>query len=451
MPSTVTHLGPSRVKLVVEIPFADLQPHLERAYREIAQEITIPGFRKGKVPPAVINQRFGRGAVLQEAINDALPQAYSAAVEEAGVVPLMEPEVEITKVTDGEVVEFAAEVDVRPDFDVPSFDALSATVDALPDPQAEFDQRVEALRGRFATTTEVDRPAEAGDQVTVNLIATRDGAAIENGASDGVNYIIGVGGMLDGMDEAVTGLSAGESATFTSTLLGGPEEGQQADIAVELVKVSSRELPALDDDFAQLVSEFDTMDEMRADLTDAIVAQAKVEQAAQGRDRVLEALVAATDFELPKRLIDAEVSARKQDINDQLGRAGMTLEAYLSNAEDEAKTADEFWERLEAGTVQGLKAQLILDKVADDAQVRVEQDDLSELLIRKAIQNGTSPEQEAQHMMEHDHSQTWMREIRRNKALALIVAQANVTDPDGNRVDVSVPQLKNGSDEPAEA
>ena len=445
MPSTATHLGPSRVKLVVEIPFADLQPHLDRAYRDIAQQITIPGFRKGKVPPAVINQRFGRGAVLQEAINDALPQAYATAVEEAGIVPLMEPEIEVTKLEDGEVVEFAAEVDIRPDFEIPAFDTLTATVDALPDSQAEFDARMELLRGRFATTTEVDRPAAVGDQVTVNLIATRDGAAIENGASEGVNYVVGVGGMLDGLDETVTGMSAGESATFTSTLLGGPEEGQQADIAVEVVKVSSRELPDIDDDFAQLVSEFDTMDEMRADLTGAIMEQAKQEQAAQGRDRVLEALVAATDFELPQRLVDAEVAARKQDINDQLGRAGLTLESYLENAGDEAKTPDEFWARLESGTVQGLKAQIILEKVAEDSQVQVEQADLSELLIRKSMQNGTSPEQEAKHMMEHDHAQTWMSEIRRNKALALIVAQANVTDPDGGRVDVSVPQR--GADE----
>ena len=440
MPSTVERLSPSRVKLVVEIPFADLQPHLDRAYREIAQQVTIPGFRQGKVPAAVINQRFGRGMVLQEAINDALPAAYGAAVEEAGVVPLMDPEIEVTKLEDGQLVEFTAEVDVRPDFTVPAFDTLSATVDALPDPAAEFEQRLEILRGRFATTTEVDRPAAPGDQITVNLIATRDGAAVEDGVSEGVNYIIGVGGMLDGLDETVTGMSAGETATFASTLLGGPQEGEKADVTVELVKVSERELPAIDDDFAQLVSEFDTLAEMRADLTEALTKQAKLEQAAQGRDHALEALVAATDFELPARMVEAEIAARKQDINDQLGRAGLTLESYLANAGDEAKTPEEFWERLEAGTVQGLKAQVILEKVADDAGVQVDQADLSELLVRKALANGTSPEQEAQHMMEHDHAQTWMREVRRNKALALVLAAAKVTDPDGNSVDVSIPQ-----------
>ncbi|MBI5028170.1 MAG: trigger factor, partial [Actinobacteria bacterium] len=225
MPSTVEQLSPSRVKLTVEIPFADLTPHLEKAYREIAQQVTIPGFRKGKVPNMVIDQRFGRGMVLQEAINAALPSAFEAAVTEAKVIPLGEPEVEVTKLEDGDLVEFTAEIDIRPDFTVPAFSSLTATVDARRPVDAEVDERIALLRQRFATSTDVDRPAAAGDQVTLSLVGSRDGQALPDATAENVTYVIGSGGMIDGLDEAVTGLSAGEEATFASTLVGGPLEG----------------------------------------------------------------------------------------------------------------------------------------------------------------------------------------------------------------------------------
>ncbi len=437
MPSTVEKLGPSRAKLTVEIPWTDLKPHLDKAYREIATQVTIPGFRKGKVPPMVIDQRFGRGAVLQEAINAALPSAYEAAVTEAGIIPLGEPEVDVTKLEDGETVEFTAELDIRPDFEVPDASTVSVTVDALGDTDAEVDSRIEMLRSRFATATEVERAAGEGDVVTINLVGTRDGEQLQDATAEGITYQIGSGGMIDGLDEAVTGLSAGESATFSSTLVGGELEGEPADITVTVTKVSEQELPEVDDEFAQLVSEFDTVEEMKADLASSVSEMARLEQAAKGRDLVLEALVDQVDLELPEKLLTSEIEARKEQINDQLNRAGLTLERYLDQAEEEAKTPEEFWAELEASTQRGLKAQLLLDKVADDSEVGIEQADLSELLVRKAAQAGTSPEQEAQHMMEHNHTGAWMQEIRRNKALARIVAAATVTDTEGNPVDVA--------------
>ncbi len=437
MPSTLEQLTPSRAKLTVEIPWSDLKPHLDKAYREIASQVTIPGFRKGKVPSMVIDQRFGRGAVLQEAINAALPSAYQAAITEAAIVPLGDPDIDVTRLEDGETVEFTAEVDIRPDFEVPDFKGLAVTVDGLPDAAAELEQRIEMLRSRFATTTEVDRPAAEGDVVTIDLLGSRDGEPLPDATAEGVTYRIGQGGMIDGLDEAVTGLSAGESADFASTLVGGPLEGEPADIKVTVTKVSVQELPEVDDEFAQLVSEFDTVEEMRADLAESISELARLEQASKGRDKVLDAIVDKVELELPERLLTSEIEARKEQINDQLKRAGLTLERYLDQAEEEARTPEEFWAELESSTERGLKAQLVLDKVADDAEVGIEQADLSELLVRKAAQAGTSPEQEAQHMMEHNHTGAWMQEIRRNKALALIVAEATVTDTDGNPVDVS--------------
>ncbi len=437
MPSTVEKLSPSRVKLTVEIPFADLNPHLEKAYRDIARQVAIPGFRKGKVPNLVIDQRFGRGMVLQEAINAALPGAYEAAIGEAGVSPLGEPEVEVTKLEDGDLIEFTAAVDVRPDFTVPAFSTISATV-ALPRPvQEDVEERIGLLRQRFATSTEVERPAADGDQVTISLAGTRDGAPLEDATADDITYVIGSGGMIDGLDEAVTGLAAGAQATFASTLVGGPLEGEPADITVTVTRVSEQALPEVDDEFAQLVSEFDTVEEMRADLTKRVEEMAAAEQVSRGRDKVLEALVDAIELEVPERVLETEVEARKAQVSEQLQRAGLTLERYLEQADEEAKTAEDFWAEIEKSTERALKAQLVLDKVADDAQVSVEQVDLQQLLVQKAMQNGSSPEQEAQHMMEHNHIGSWMQEIRRNKALALIVAEATVTDTEGNPVDLS--------------
>ncbi|HEY3545557.1 MAG TPA: trigger factor [Propionicimonas sp.] len=437
MPSTVEKLSPSRVKLTVEIPFADLKPHLDKAYRDIAQSVTIPGFRKGKIPNMVIDQRFGRGAVLQEAINAALPAAFEAAVSEASVVPLGEPDVEVTRLEDGELIEFTAELDIRPEFTVADVTALTATVDPLRSVDDEVAERLKMLQQRFATSTEVDRPAAEGDQITISLVGTRDGEPLPDATADDVTYIIGSGGMIDGLDAAVTGLSAGATAEFSSTLVGGPLEGEPADITVTVSKVSEQTLPEIDDEFASMISEFDTAEEMRADLTKGVEQLLASEQVASGRDKVLEALVEATEFEVPERVIAAEVASRKEQITDQLQRAGLTLERYLEQADETANTPEEFWAEVETSTLRGLKAQLILDKVADDEEIGVDQADLSEMLVRKASQNGSTPEQEAQHMMEHNHVAAWMQEIRRNKAMALIVGKAKVVDTDGKPVDVA--------------
>ena len=452
MSSTVEKLGPSRVKLTVEIPFAALKPHLDKAYADIATQVTIPGFRKGKVPPMVIDQRFGRGAVLQEAINAALPSAYESAVIESKVTPIADPEVEVTKLEDGDVIEFTAEVDVRPEITVPDFATLSATVDALKPVEDEVDERVELLRQRFATTVDVDRAAADGDKVTIDLLATRDGEPVPDGTAEGVGYVIGSGGMIEGLDEAVTGLKAGEEAEFSSTLVGGALEGEPADIKVTVKKVSEQKLPEVDDEFAQLISEFDTVEEMRADLAKAVEASLAAEQVSTARDRIVEQLVAAAEFEVPEGVVEAEVNSRKEQINGQLSQAGLTLQRYLeSSAEETAKTADEFWDDLRASTVKALKAQLILDQIADDAELSVEQDDLSRLIVQKAMEAGTTPEQEAQHMMEHNHLGAWMQEVRRNKALAEVVAKAKVTDSAGEPVDITVRAFTADEDATAEA
>ncbi len=440
MPSTIEQLSSTRVKLTVEIPFADLKPHLDKAYKDIAGQVNIPGFRKGKVPAAVIDQRFGRGVVLQEAINAALPVAYSAAVQEHELLPLGQPEIDVTKLEDGDLVEFTAEVDVRPDFTMPVFEDIAVEVDAVEAADDELEERLEMLRKRFATTKEVGRKAKKGDLLTIDLVASQDGKELDDATAEGITYEIGDDkNMLEGLKKAVTGTKAGETVTFTSKLLGGAHRGEEAEITVTVHKVEEQQLPDVDDEFAQMVSEFDTVDEMKDDLRKAVEAQAKQAQIADARDKVVEAVVEATEFELPEKLLADDLAARRQQVEQQLARAGLTLQQYLEDSEEEVDTEEEFWAELDKRGEQALRAQIILDKYAEEQAVEVSQQDLTELIFQKAQMNGTSPQDEINHMMEHNHMGEWMAEIRRGKALAQICALAVVKDADGNTVEMPQP------------
>ena len=308
MPSTVEQLSPTRVKITVEIPFADLKPSMDRTYAEIARSVNIPGFRRGKVPPLVIDQRFGRGVVIQEAFNSAWPGFYGAALEENKLAPLADPDLEVTKLEDGDSIEFVAEVDIRPEFDLPDFATLRATVDALEVPDALVEEQLDVLRTRHSSRETVDRPAAEGDVVTIDLVGTRDGEPLADATAENIEYTVGSGTMLDGLDDAVTGLSAGDSAIFSSTLVGGPLKDEQADIEVTINTVQLQERPEADDDFAQLASEFDTIEELRADIAGRLTQIARLEQATQARDAVLQALLDQLGVEVPENLVEADVA-----------------------------------------------------------------------------------------------------------------------------------------------
>jgi trigger factor len=434
VPSTVEQLSPTRVKITVEVPFADLKPSMDQAYAEVAKSVNIPGFRRGKVPPVVIDQRFGRGVIIQEAFNNSWQNFYGAAVTENKLSPLAQPDVEVTKLEDGDVIEFTAEVDVRPEFDLPDFSTLQAQVDALDLPDTLVDSQVDVLRNRFGSRETVERPAADGDIVTISLVASRDGEPLADATANDVEYTIGSGQMLDGLDEAVIGLSVDESATFSSTLVSGPLKDEEADIEVTVSKVQKAELPAVDDAFAQEASEFDTMEELRDNIKERLTRMARLEQASQARDAVLETLIGQVDVEVPEHLLNSEIDARRKQITEQLAQAGMTVEQYLADiAEDQ--TEDEFWADLESRGEQALRAQIILDKVAEERAVEVDQNDLTQHILRKAQTEGVAPQQIADHLQEHPHHiEEYVLEIRRGKALAMIVESATVTDSNGSVV-----------------
>jgi len=430
VPSTVERLSPSRVKITMTVPFEDLRPSIDKAYKDIARRISLPGFRKGHVPASLIDQRFGREAVIEQALNEQLPELYDAAVAENKLSPLGQPDIDVAKMEDGQPVEVTAEVDVRPDFEVPDASGIAVTVDPAGVGDAEVNERVDLLRHRFAKYNDVDRAAGKDDVVDIDI----SGESLPDDLPmSGVSYVVGAGGLVDGLDKAVTGLKAGESKTFATKI-----DGQKADVTVTVNKVRQRTLPRVDDDFAQMVSEYDTADEMLAGLRDGLERMGRLTQVGQARDKVLDAVIEQTSFELPPKVLEAEIAERRQDIENQLARAGLSVERYLAQVPDEtAKTADEFWGNLETRTERGLRARLVLDKVAEDEEVAVSQDDLSEYIVAKAQDEGVTPDQEAQHMMQHGHTQEWLGEIRRGKALSLLVSRAAVKDTDGRRIDIS--------------
>ena len=433
MKSAVETLSPTRAKLTVEVPFEELKPSLDAAYKKIAQQINIPGFRKGKVPPMVIDRQVGRGAVLDEAVNEVLPQKYFAALEENSLTPLAQPEIEVTKLEDNETLEFTAEVDVRPEITLPDYDGLEASVDDVEVSDADVEEQVQALRERFATLSDVERPAAEGDFVVIDLKATRDGEPVEGAEVSGMSYQVGRGGMIDGLDDALSGMSASNEKTFTTQLVSGDLVGEDVEVAVAVSQVQEQELPELDDEFAQMASEFDTIDELSADVRERLANGKRLEQAAAARDAVLEVLLDQVEIPLPETVVTDELNARRQSVEQQLSYAGLTMDKYL---EDEGQTLEEFEADLDRRVRDAIAAQFLLDEVAKREELGVEQDELSQHLVRRAQQSGQDPQEFANHMFEHNHVPEMVQEILRGKALAAIVETATVKDGSGNVVEL---------------
>lgn len=449
MKSTTENLSPTRVKLTIEVPFEEFEPSLQAAYKTIGAQITIPGFRKGKVPSAIIDQRVGRSAVLDEAINSALPGWYSEALQETKIQPLSQPEIDLAKFADGEPIEVTAELDVRPEIDLPDLSKIEVSVADAAVSDEDVDEQVAGLRERFATFTEVERPAQDGDSVTVDLsAATKDGEQIEEAQAEGLPYVIGKATMLDGLDEALTGLAKGATVTFATTLVGGDRKGQEVDVTVILQDVKEQHLPELDEEFAQMASEFDTVEELRADLTERVTRGKRMEQAAEARDLVLEEIVNQIDAPLPETLVTEEIASRRQQIEQQIEQVGMTFEAYL---DDEEQTADEFEAELEKRVRDSLVAQFVLDQVVATEEFGIDDNELSQHIMRRAQQSGEDPNSYIQHIMEHNHVPEMVSEVLRGKALASLVEGAKVTDASGTVIDLSTLQADGSISDGTEA
>jgi len=443
--SAVETLSPTRAKLTVEVPFEELKPSLDAAYKKIAQQINVPGFRKGKVPPMVIDRQVGRETVLNEAVNEALPQLYMQALQENDVQPLAQPEIDITKFEDNDVLEFTAELDVRPEIALPDYDGIEVTVDDVTVTDQDVEEQVQNLRERFASLNEVDREAADGDFVVIDLKATKDGELVEGAEASGMSYQVGRGGMLDGLDDALTGMTAGDEKTFQSSLVGGDAIGEVVDVTVSVGAVKEQELPELDDDFAQSASEFDTVEELTEDVKVRLERGKRLEQAAAARDAVLEKLLDMVEIPLPENVVADELKSRRENIEQQLGAAGMTMEAYLDSEE---QTVDEFEADLDKRVREAVAAQFILDEVAKKEEVGVDEGELQEHVMRRAQQSGQDPNEFVQHMVQHNHIPEMVSEVVRGKSLAAIVEGAKVTDESGTHVELKLLQPDGSIGEP---
>jgi trigger factor len=417
--SAVETLNPTRVKLTVEVPFDELKPSLDAAYKTIGSQLNVPGFRAGKVPARIIDQRVGRGAVLQEAVNEALPRFYGQAIEENKIRPLGQPAVDVTDlpVEVGQDLKFTIEVDVRPELELPDYDGIEVEVDVVDDETtaADVEERMTALRQRFGTLTGVERVAAMGDFVSIDLTASIAGDEIDH--AKGISYEIGAGNMIDGLDDQLIGMAAEETNTFTAPLAGGDQEGQDAEVTVTVQSVKERVLPELDDEFAQLASEFDTIAELQADVHGQAERAKKLEQGVQARDKVLEHLLANTEIPVPDALIATEVN---QHLEDE------------SRLEDEEHRTE-----VDADTRRAMRSQFLLDAIAEKEKVSVGQAELIEYLVMSAQQYGMDPNEFAKSVEEGGQISSMVAEVARRKALAAVLNKAKVVDTAGGEVNLN--------------
>ena len=417
--STVEQLSPTRVKLHITVTPEELKPSISHAYEHIAEDIQVPGFRKGKVPAPIIDQRVGRGAVIEHAVNEALDRFFREAVTENNVRVVGRPSADIIewpsdKDFSGDL-KVEVEVDVRPEVTLPPLEGITLTVDAVEVDDSAIDEELDRLRGRFGTLITVDRPATTGDFVELDMVATIDGVEIDR--AGGVSYEVGSGELLEGIDEAIDSLTAGEETTFRSKLVGGDHAGEEAEVVVSVTAVKERELPQADDDFAQIASEFDTIAELRESLSERVGQQSAFSQGSAARDKLLETLLDQLDIPVPAQLVEDEVHAHLEGegrLEDDVHRAEVT----------------------EASEKQ-FRTQVVLDKLAEDADVQVSQDELSQYIIQSAAQYGMAPQEFMQALQQGNQLPALVGEVARNKALAVALGKVTVVDTNGKSVDLS--------------
>ena len=428
MKSSVETLTPTRVRLEIEVPYSDLEKYVQEAYKTVATKVNIPGFRKGHVPAAMIDQRVGRGSVLDEAITNALPDFYGQVAVEQNLGVIGRPTVDIKEFVDKDKLVFTAEVDIRPEVKLPDFSKITVTVDDVAVTDADINEQIDSLRARFGTLNTVERAAAKGDFVTIDLLAKVDGKEIDGGSANEISYEVGSDRMIPGLDDALAGMNAGESKTFTSKLF-GDEGDQDGDVTVTVKSVKERELPALDDAFAKLASEFDTLEELRKDVVARVERMKKLEQGSQARDRLMEKLLAEVEIPVPENIIEDEVHSHLE------GEGRLEDEAHRKEVGDSAR--------------QSIKSEFLLDAVIKADNVQITEIELTEYLVRTSQRYGMAPDAFAKELQKQGQIQQLVGEVTRAKALANLLSKVSVVDASGTKVDLEALASKPTDAEPA--
>jgi len=414
--SVVESLSPTRVRIIIDVDFKDLEPHVSVAYETLAHQVSIPGFRKGKVPRQLIDQRVGRGTVLNEAINNGLPDFYSKAAREHDVLAVGRPSIDIKELKDNEVVKFEVEVDIRPEVTLPDFSSIELSVDDVVVTDKDVDDQVEVLRTRFGTLTTVEKDAASGDFVTIDLVAKLEGKDVEGGTANGISYEVGSNRMIDGLDAALEGMKVDESKTFNTQLV-GMKEGDTGEVTVTLKAVKKRELPDLNDEFAKLASEFETLDELKKDARERLERLKSLEQGTQARDKLLTHLLDTVEVLVPEQLV-------KDEVNDHLEKENRLEDETHRNEVTEEIT-------------RSIRGDFLLDSIVKSEEVQVTEAELTEYLIRTAARYGMSPDQFAKQISEGGQIAALMAEVARTKALAVVLERVKIKDASGREVDLS--------------
>ncbi len=445
MKSTVEQLSPTRVKLSVEVPFEELSADFDRAYKSLAQQIRIPGFRPGKAPAKLIEARVGRQSILEQVVNDALPNKYSQAIAEADIKAISQPELDVAELEDGQPVRFTAEVDIRPEITLPEYSTIAVQVDAIEVADADVETELDNLRARFGTLVGVERGATNGDFVSIDLVATVNGETVDEATTEGLSHEVGSGDLVDGLEEALEGLKAGEKNTFTTKLVAGDHAGEEAEVTVTVNSVKERELPAVDDDFAQLASEFDTVDELRESLRERAGDSKKYEQAGAIRDAVLEQLLETVEFPLPEKVVADEVEGVQHQLVHALGHDDAQVDRFL---EAQGKTREEWDAESRTDAEKSVRTQLLLDAIADATEVEVGQDELTQQILMQSQRYGVAPQEFIQQLQNANQIGALYADVRRNKALAEVIGDVTVTDTNGEAIDTKA--FFGGADEDAQ-
>lgn len=435
MKISVRNLEPTKVKLTVTVEPEELNPYLDAARKEIAKQVNVPGFRKGHVPGKIIDQRIGFAAVAGEAVNDAVPELYSKALDEKKIRPMAQPEFDVQDVpqsaNDETKLKFTATVERRPDIELPEIDGLEIAISKPEVKDEDVDKRLETLRQRFGTLVGVDRPAAKGDFANIDLTAEIDGETVDS--QEGVSYELGSNTMLDGLDESLDGLSAGEETTFEGTLEAGEHEGQKATVKVKVNSVKAEELPELNDEFASEASEFDTLDELKADIRKAAAQDAEGRQATEARDAFIAKLQEGLEIPVPK-------GVKANMVEEQL--KGMTPDPEKATKEQKAQ-AEETVEK-------DLRDQMVLDALAEKLDVQVSQSDVFNFLASIAQQYGMDPNNFIQAIIKNGQLGSAVQEVGRSKGLLAGMRAVKFT-ADGEVVDLSAFLGEAAEDEESES
>lgn len=433
MKTTVDKLSDTRVKLTVNVPFAELDQEIDQAYAAIAQQVSIPGFRKGKAPRQLIDARFGRGPILEQVVNDMLPSRYEQAVQSEDLKVIGQPDVDISKIEDKDFVEFTAEVDVRPEFEVPDFSEISITVPAIKAGEEDVDKALEDLAERFGELKDTKRKMKTGDYAIIDITAEVDGEKIEEASTEGLSYSIGDDNLIKGLDTALRGMKTGEDNEFTSTIQSGEHKDEEATFKVHVQQTKERKLPDMDDEFAQMASEYDTIEELREATKTEVEESKKAEQAGQIRDEVLKAALADVDFELPQSVVDEQAHAQLHQILGQLAHDEKALAQLL---EAQGTSREEFDQQTREQAEESVRTQIFLDAVAEKEEPEVSQQELSDHILFTAQSYGMDPNQFIQQLQSNGQIANLFSDVRRGKALAAAICRTTVKDEEGNDVDV---------------